>query len=128
MYINNITFTITKVNIIKLKLAIFCLTLPVPFDYNISIVFPAIKKVVFIKRCAREEAILPYTIKVENLNKFDLKWRTITTEVVLLLAPCTRETGHAQDAEPLSTNFLFSRIRKDSDNFSAAIATSKSEG
>ena len=104
------------------------MTLPIHFDYNIFIVFPAIKKVVFIKRCAREEAILPYTIKVENLNKFDLKWRTITTEVVLLLAPCTRETGHAQDAEPLSTNFLFSRIRKDSDNFSAAIATSKSEG
>lgn len=50
-----IVFTQGKVN----SAECFRLTLPLPFDYNILIVFLAIKKVDFIQRCAREKAILP---------------------------------------------------------------------
>jgi len=40
---------------------------------------------------------------------------------------CTRETGSARHAEPLSPNFLSNRMNHDSENFSAAIVTGKSE-
>ncbi len=54
-----VIFTIRKVN----SAEFYGLTLPMPFDYNSPIVFLAIKKVDFIQRCAREEAILSYTIR-----------------------------------------------------------------
>ncbi|MFA6493548.1 MAG: hypothetical protein WCT49_00710 [Candidatus Paceibacterota bacterium] len=45
-----------------------------------------------------------------------------------VLAPCTRAIGPAQDAEPLSTNFLSNRMSPDSGSFSAEIATGQKEG
>jgi hypothetical protein len=46
-------------------------------------------------------------------------------EGIALRARCTRETGNARHAEPLSPSFLLSRMNRGSINFFAAIAISK---